>query len=828
MIVKFDSFNRFEYPKLVLCNPGSVFADGLCTNVVGGIPDCEAEEVVFNFNTISELNFRMNYVRDGNAYDPEYVGMIFRAMQNRRLVFMENIGYFMITSVKEGYDNGLHYKDVQAQSIESEIQQKMIPYIEDGTYRFSSDLTNKGLLEIIVEVLPLWTIGHVDNAVASRFRTFEDVDTSLNCLSFFLQNIQDAYECIVVFDIMNRIINVYDQANYVHQSNIFITRDDVVNQLHIAEDAENIYTAISVRGGDDNVSIGSVNPIGGNTIYDFSYYLDWMSTGLANKVQAWADAIQREFDNDDDHSYYRLNLKYYEDLRDASIIKAEISRLETQITMYQRCRDNIVAESGSSSTASMVDKYNTVIIENGGTQIVVMAEIADTIAEIDALIATAEADLDTQNSMLESVNNDIAYVLHGIDQTISQLCIKNYFTSDEYQELANYIFEGDYSDEYIIFTDNMDYTEQFEQMRTLYRRASEQLGKVSQPTQEFDVDAESFLFSKEFEHWSSNLETGCIIDVEIEEGDIASLFLCNITVNYDDHKLTMKFGNRYNRLDPRALFENALGKISKSANTLNYIKDILYPLRNGEFNEMQEALRTSRNLTMGAAIASTGEEVVIDESGYTGRVLLDSGEYDPHQIKITGRNIVFTDDAWETCKVAIGELLFGDGSSVYGINAQAIIGDLIMGNNLRILDNYGNDLLTVVDDKIASQVSESTDGYGERISSLEQTAAGIDIRITEIENAEVDHVVTTTGYRFDQDGLRINKSGEEMTNLLDNTGMRVQRSEEDILVADNTGVNALNLRARQYLIIEKHARFEDYSNGTDTKRTACFYIEEEE
>ena len=336
------------------------------------------------------------------------------------------------------------------------------------------------------------------------------------------------------------------------------------------------------------------------------------------------------------------------------------------------------------------------------------------------------------------------------------------------------------------------------------------------------MDTENFIFVKEFEHWSEQLETGCLINVELDTDDIALLFLSSITINYEDRSLNLTFGNRFNKFDAKALFDDMLGNISKSANTLNYLKEILYPIKSGEFNAMKEAVQTSRDLTMAAALASDNEEVVIDGSGYTGKKLTSNGTYDPRQVKITGKSIVFTDDAWETCKVAIGELLLGEGNSVYGVNAQAIIGDIIMGNNLHIVDNNGNDLLSVVDGRIFMQVKAVDD----RVTSLEQDADSISIRVTSLEqrDTEVDHVTTTTGYTFGANGLNIHKSGEEMTNLLDNTGMYVSRSGENVLAANNEGVNAINLTARQYLIIGTNSRLEDYSNGTDTKRTACFYI----
>ena len=239
---------------------------------------------------------------------------------------------------------------------------------------------------------------------------------------------------------------------------------------------------------------------------------------------------------------------------------------------------------------------------------------------------------------------------------------------------------------------------------------------------------------------------------------------------------------------------------------------------------MKEALQTSRNLSMNLALSSTNEEVIIDGSGYTGRKLLETGVYDPRQVKITGKNLVFTDDAWESCKVAIGELIFGDQGSAYGINAASIIGDIIIGNNIRIIDKDGNDAFTVIDGKISSQIGE----VNGKISEMENTSNGLSLRITDIENKEVkvDEVTTTTGYTFNSQGLTIYKSGEEIKNIIDNKGMYVYRSDEEILTANNEGVSAINLTARQYLIVGSNSRFEDYSNGTDTKRTACFYIGE--
>lgn len=819
MLVKYSSLNRLEKPKFTLCNPGSVCTNSMLSKVVGMLVDTEAEEIVFNFNATSELNLRVNRIIRDDPEENAHTFAIYKAVQNRRLIFVDDIGYFMITNIEDGFDGYNHYKDVTAKSVDAEIGMKMVPFIDNNTYRFSSDKTgtNKGLLETVVETLPLWTIEYVDDAVAERWRTFEDVDTSINCLAFMLQNMQDAYECIFVFNNITRTISVYDQANYVRQTNIHITKEDLINSLDITENADDLFTAVSVIG-DDNVTISAINPLGTNVIYDFTYYLSWMSDSLSAKVVAWQNAIEAERE-----SYYNLNLGYFNKMTEASNLEMEIQKLDAQITMYNRCRNNIVAE----NSTDLVGSYNEAIAEAGGEQITIQDSIEETLAVIDNLIAECESNKENNQAIREAKLAELETTKAQVDAIREKLKITSYFTEDEYTELCHYIFEGSYSDDYVVITDIMSYDDKFAQMKILYDRAVSQLQRASQPTQEFSVDVENFIFIKEFEEWSEQLETGCLINVELEVNDIAALFLSNMTINYDDHTLKMTFGNRFNKFDPKSLYDDVLGKITKSANTLAYIKEILYPIKSGEFNSMKEALQTSRNLTMGQALASTGEEVVIDGSGYTGRRMLEDGTYDRKQVKLTGRSLVFTDDAWESCKVALGELLFGDGSSAYGINAEVVIGDVILGNNLRILDNNGNDLLTVVDGKIAASVSE-VKGDVETLTEAVMGEDGLAVRITTLENTGVSEVTTTTGFTFNAEGLTIYESGKDIENKLNNEGMQVSRISGDesipILTANTDGVDALNLHSRQFLIIGDNSRFENYDNGTEANRTACFHI----
>lgn len=125
--------------------------------------------------------------------------------------------------------------------------------------------------------------------------------------------------------------------------------------------------------------------------------------------------------------------------------------------------------------------------------------------------------------------------------------------------------------------------------------------------------------------------------------------------------------------------------------------------------------------------------------------------------------------------------------------------------------------------EVSRQQSELM-GVKTQLTAVEQNADAMQIRIKTLTEEGTQRVKTETGFTFDEKGLTISREGTRMENLLNETGMYVKRSGEVILKADQDGVAAVDVSVGNYLIVGDHARFENYSSGTDGKRTACFWI----
>ena len=191
-------------------------------------------------------------------------------------------------------------------------------------------------------------------------------------------------------------------------------------------------------------------------------------------------------------------------------------------------------------------------------------------------------------------------------------------------------------------------------------------------------------------------------------------------------------------------------------------------------------------------------------------------------IKITtdtiNQKVENTEKSIEETNQQIGELeLRADGISAGVISTQEALGSEIDDTN-SVIEELKKSLNESVDD-INTSIVQLTTQVGAAI-----TEENIKFEIQTALAYGVESVSTNTGYTFDSDGLTIAKSGSEMTTKITEDGMTVYRGSEGVLIANNEGVHAEDLRATTYLIIGDRSRFENFERNGST-RTGCFWIE---
>lgn len=186
------------------------------------------------------------------------------------------------------------------------------------------------------------------------------------------------------------------------------------------------------------------------------------------------------------------------------------------------------------------------------------------------------------------------------------------------------------------------------------------------------------------------------------------------------------------------------------------------------------------------------------------------------------------DNETETNTTTIGEALKQTYAKVDKVNKTIELVASDVEDNAKEISSIKMDTenITASVQKVESGFYESLENVNGNIMTLtnsveaKMTAEEVNIAIkSEMANG-VDKVITSTGFKFDEEGLTIEKSGSDLHTQITEDGMTVYRDNTEMLVANNIGVNATNLHATTYLIIGLNSRFEDYGYG----RTGCFWI----
>nr|DAF53480.1 MAG TPA: tail protein [Siphoviridae sp. ct5wd11] len=153
------------------------------------------------------------------------------------------------------------------------------------------------------------------------------------------------------------------------------------------------------------------------------------------------------------------------------------------------------------------------------------------------------------------------------------------------------------------------------------------------------------------------------------------------------------------------------------------------------------------------------------------------------------------------------------------LNADSIK-QTVQNNSTNINNNY-QEIINKLGNKAQKDDVISLENKVETIQNDTEYA----IKVSEdIQTNGVSKVKTETGYTFDDDGLKIEKTNAKTKSKLNEAGLEINdatgSNEESLLFAgydDKTGetiVKSKNMNVEKYLTIGKYSRIEDYEEGT--------------
>ena len=301
------------------------------------------------------------------------------------------------------------------------------------------------------------------------------------------------------------------------------------------------------------------------------------------------------------------------------------------------------------------------------------------------------------NNTLTPISNSLQSSISSIEEEMkyinNQCNIQQYIKRRGqilYDELSNYWIEGEYSNDNIATYDTTTMSERIDLAKELMEAGKIDLAKCSQPQFEMTVDAINFIKMYEFRQFTNELVLGRIITIEKCEGVCFRPALMTIEYDLDvSDSFSMTFSNASKPGDTAMTFADLLKETSSAARTVsaNWSNLTDYTRNKEQITRLIEAPLDRSLRAMRDGFAS--QAFIIDEDGILGRKY-DSefdganGTFSQEQIRIINNTIIFTNDNWETASTALGKVTLPSGGQAYGLIAEAIIGELILGDTVII------------------------------------------------------------------------------------------------------------------------------------------------
>jgi len=621
MIQNFDFFDLPEIPSIVLCNPDKTEIHSL-----GTIFD---RQLSLRYNALSTFSFTAPSEIEG-VTTPYYSSLTYR-----RLISIENLGYFMITEINEDADGMISTKRITAQSLEVEFLDKKVSAL-NGTYKFYDlILPEPTLLGTIINLSPGWTIGTVDATLLNKYRSFDVSDSTVYGL--LMTEISQAYQCIFEFDTTNKTISAVSADQDATETDIFIGFNNIMETIDIKTITEEQVTALNVFGGGD-LDIRTVNPLGTNTIYNFDAFksTEWMSADLVAAITTWEDLVDT---NQPTYAGLLTTLKDYNE------------------TLREQQADLVVLQAERAALKG-VQKAK---IEQGLS-----------ISSINTQIKAKDAEITAKNAAIAITQANIVATIASLTAINDALSFESNFTDAQIVELDAFIIGGTYQNQNFIQTDLLTNAEIQDIAQELYDQAQFVLTKVAQARYEFSIEAINFIFLKEFETFKDQAELGVSVTLEIEKDVFITPVLLGMDLNYDnpaDFKLI--FSNRFRLDDSSFVLADLLGENSNSAVSTNFNSRIWANWDDTYKDPVSSFITSALDASVNNVVNSTDNEMTMDQNGLQGKKLLADGTYDPRQVWLTPNLLVFTEDNWNTASTAIGQIATSSGS------AYGVVGDMV-------------------------------------------------------------------------------------------------------------------------------------------------------
>ena len=386
----------------------------------------------------------------------------------------------------------------------------------------------------------------------------------------------------------------------------------------------------------------------------------------------------------------------------SALFKLELTPFTSELRKYCRNRLSafrdacqaaldILIQQGAADNVSWAgtgqDLYSNMYVPYKNKMAAIEAELATRVSEIRTVAGEYDENGGLLTHGMESRLKD------HIDEIREALDFEAYLGTECWEEFASYRREDVYqNDNYI--SDGLNNYELMVNAQLFLNNARKEIFKSATMQHSISASLNNLLVMEEFQPIVKLFQVGSWIRIK-SDGKVYRLRLSEYTIDYSSWNLDVVFTDLkqgYNAASDLQYLLNSLksiqtsyGNVARQAASGEQGKDIMD-------RWVEEGLALTMNIVGGAR----NQEFVMDETGFTGKELIEeTGTYSPEQIKIISHGIYMTDNNWITAKAGLGRFRFwnpqtGQEEDAFGVIADKLVGNLVLTEEVGVYNKAGS------------------------------------------------------------------------------------------------------------------------------------------
>ena len=265
-------------------------------NLLGKINNKYLKEINKSIMDIDKISLSIpKYILSEENFK-RVINPIYGDFKHERLIYLNNKETYIVKNI----DITDQYKNITAESREVRLKKIDLKFEDIGFRLTSKDEENDiyCLGDYMYEETG-WKFGHIDNkvkfqddGVTEKMRWQESVEGYW--YEYLTQTIAEQFECVVIFDSYNKLVNLYDIDGFGGEVKLYLTNDNYIKSLEKQTSSADVVTRLRLEGN-SGLTIIEGNPSGVDYIENYSYFIEneEMSTELIQALSTYDMMVKK-------------------------------------------------------------------------------------------------------------------------------------------------------------------------------------------------------------------------------------------------------------------------------------------------------------------------------------------------------------------------------------------------------------------------------------------------------------------------------------------------------------------------------------------------------